>query len=400
MVGLQFTVFSGAAIISSLYVGRLSDRFGRRIVFLYAACGASIAFTGSACAQTFTQFLITSTLGGLFTGTVGNAYAYVSDILPEELRTQYLSYITAVISSCFVIGPFVGGALALFNTRAPFFAAASMASMEILFVYLFIAEPSKLRRASMQCLKDPSSVIASAEVREPVMAARMGSSPVGYTPLLDSDCSQGQESPEKEHHSHGESEGGWIEWYPRRHRHRKRWASTGGIVTTNRYGVVTTSSGLRGPHPWKSAKEEESIGTILQRTFSLQDETTAFEREMFASQLQYEALHKSSLNCSGIADGDKGCSVEGDSSRTSTSAHSIKQFTRPFQAEHRRRYSDSSILSMASPGVVASRGSTNGGRSGELFLHGDGSDGAADYDDDAGSRSFSRSQGRGARARG
>eukprot|EP01038_Epipyxis_sp_PR26KG_P009954 gene9954-13387_t len=144
LVGTLYTVYSGASLLSSLYIGIIADKFGRRNVFFYACCGALGGFLGSAVATTFVELVVWRGIAGLFTGTVGTAFAYVSDIVPANVRAVYFSYLSAVMSTCLVIGPLIGGGLAIFSIRAPFFGAAGMAFCELLMIYFFIKEPKDL----------------------------------------------------------------------------------------------------------------------------------------------------------------------------------------------------------------------------------------------------------------
>ena len=56
-------------------------------------------------------------LAGLLTGTVGNAYAYIADITSKEDRAAYMSYMSASMSSAMIVGPMIGGGLAIFGLR-------------------------------------------------------------------------------------------------------------------------------------------------------------------------------------------------------------------------------------------------------------------------------------------
>jgi len=144
LVGTLYTVYSGCAFLSSLWVGKLSDRFGRRAVFLYSLFGATAAFLGSGFCTTFIEFAICRGIAGLFTGTIGTAFAFVADVTPENTRAVYMSYVSAVISTCFVVGPMIGGGLATFSIRTPFYAAAGVAGFGLIMAYNYIVEPKVL----------------------------------------------------------------------------------------------------------------------------------------------------------------------------------------------------------------------------------------------------------------
>lgn len=145
MIGTLFTVYSSCALLSTFIMGRISDKYGRRTIFLLSAFGSLCASIGCILVVNFTQFLIVSALSGCFTGTVGTAYAYIADIVQEpKKRAKYISYVTATLASCLVLGPLVGGVVSIWYLRGPFFISASMALLELLLVYGYLKSPREL----------------------------------------------------------------------------------------------------------------------------------------------------------------------------------------------------------------------------------------------------------------
>jgi MFS family permease len=146
LIGTQFTVYSASSIFASLVVGKLSDYYGRKKIFLFSALGSLVSATACVFVQNFDQFLVASAFSGLFTGTVGTAYAYVGDLIPDEARRRrYISYITATISLCLVLGPLIGGTVATLYLRAPFFVSAGIALLEVVLVIFVLKNPEDLR---------------------------------------------------------------------------------------------------------------------------------------------------------------------------------------------------------------------------------------------------------------
>jgi MFS family permease len=169
-IGWLYAVYSGMALFSTLFVGKLSDKYGRRAVFLYCCIGAILSFVGSALSRTFIEFAICRGVSGLFTGTIGNAYAYVSDIVPEIERPKYISYVTATLSTCFVIGPIIGGGFAAIDIRAPFVAAAGMATFELILVVCFVKNPQNDQNDSDNdpSLRNISEPLLNSEANNPL----------------------------------------------------------------------------------------------------------------------------------------------------------------------------------------------------------------------------------------
>lgn len=61
-----------------------------------------------------------------FLGGIGLAFvmpsvmAYTADITSEQERAKGMSYVSAALSTGFLVGPAIGGFLAEFGTRVPF----------------------------------------------------------------------------------------------------------------------------------------------------------------------------------------------------------------------------------------------------------------------------------------
>lgn len=162
LIGTQFTVYSASAILSSLIIGRISDHFGRKTVFIISATGALLTSFGCIFITNFTEFLVMSTISGFCSGTVGTAYAYISDIVHEEnLRAKYISYITATISCCLVIGPLLGGALSMISLRIPFIFSSLIACLELILVFVYLKNPAELYEHNKDDEKEEESIYDS-----------------------------------------------------------------------------------------------------------------------------------------------------------------------------------------------------------------------------------------------
>lgn len=161
-VGYLYAVYSGMALLATFFVGRLSDKYGRRSVFIYCCIGAIASFVGSALSQNFVQFAICRGISGLFTGTLGNAYAYIGDLVPEKDKPLYISYVTATMSTCFVVGPIIGGGFAAIDIRAPFVAAAAMAIFELFLVCFYVHDT--IAPTSVEGVSDSSKPLLSEQI--------------------------------------------------------------------------------------------------------------------------------------------------------------------------------------------------------------------------------------------
>ena len=135
MIGIMFSVFTAGSSVASLFVGYLADKYGKRFVLLYASLGAAVCFLLGSFCVTYTQFIISRGFAGLFSGTISTSYAYITEVVPPKDIPKYMSYISATMSSCFVIGPLIGGGLTGFGIRVPFYCAAAFGFIALLNAY-------------------------------------------------------------------------------------------------------------------------------------------------------------------------------------------------------------------------------------------------------------------------
>ena len=153
-IGLLGSIFSACSFVSSLVMGRISDMYGRRITFLVTGFGATIAYAGAIFSTSFYNLLICRALAGLLSGTVGNAFAYLADITSKEERAIYMSYMSAVMSSCFIVGPMIGGGLSIYGLRVPYLGATVFSGIVMVLTYTSLQEPSSLLMKKVELCKD------------------------------------------------------------------------------------------------------------------------------------------------------------------------------------------------------------------------------------------------------
>jgi MFS transporter, DHA1 family, tetracycline resistance protein len=148
-----FGVTWGAAqFIASPMLGVLSDRFGRRPVMLISLFGLAADFLVMTFAPSLAWLLVGRVLSGLTGASFATASAYVADISAPEERAKNFGWVSAGLSSGFLVGPAVAGVLAthairigtfaLDPLRTPFLVAACLCAAN--WVYGLVALPESL----------------------------------------------------------------------------------------------------------------------------------------------------------------------------------------------------------------------------------------------------------------
>jgi DHA1 family tetracycline resistance protein-like MFS transporter len=121
-------------------LGNLSDRFGRRPVLLAALAALGIDYLVMGFAPWIGLLFVGRLIAGAAGASYTPAYAYIADVSPPERRAQNFGLVGAAFGVGFIVGPAVGGLLAEFGTRVPFFVAAALALVNCTFGYFALPE--------------------------------------------------------------------------------------------------------------------------------------------------------------------------------------------------------------------------------------------------------------------
>lgn len=141
VIPLLISVFFAAQFIAGPTIGRLSDRYGRVPVLIVSQVGTVIAFAMLGSAASVPILFFARILDGITGGNIIVAQAYVTDITPDNKRTQSLGYVFAAFGLGFIFGPGLGGLLsAQFGPRAPFWFAALAATLVVLLTIFTLNE--------------------------------------------------------------------------------------------------------------------------------------------------------------------------------------------------------------------------------------------------------------------
>ncbi|SHH02722.1 MFS transporter, DHA1 family, tetracycline resistance protein [Cognatiyoonia sediminum] len=154
--GILATIFAAMQFIFGPTLGSLSDRFGRRPVLLISLAVMAFDYILMAIAGSITFLIVARIIGGITAATQSTAAAYMADISEPDQKAANFGLIGAAFGVGFVLGPLMGGVLAEYGTRAPFYAAAALAAANFLFGYFVLPEtvtdkirrPFKWRRAN------------------------------------------------------------------------------------------------------------------------------------------------------------------------------------------------------------------------------------------------------------
>lgn len=138
--GILSTTFAAMQFFFGPVMGGLSDRFGRRPVLLVALVVMALDYVLMALAGVIWLLLLGRAIGGITAATQSTASAYMADISAPQDRAARFGMVGAAFGAGFVLGPVIGGLLAEYGTRAPFWMAAALAAGNALFGWIVLRE--------------------------------------------------------------------------------------------------------------------------------------------------------------------------------------------------------------------------------------------------------------------
>ncbi len=139
--GVLLSVYSVMQLLFSPVWGRLSDRHGRRPILLLSIAGSCLSQLGYAIAPSFWFLVLARGLAGVCGANITAAQAYVADVTDEKSRASGMGLLGVAMGMGFVIGPAVGGILAHFGPRLPFFVASALAACNFGLAVPILVEP-------------------------------------------------------------------------------------------------------------------------------------------------------------------------------------------------------------------------------------------------------------------
>lgn len=150
VVGYMVAVFAFVQLISSPIAGRWADRYGRKrmIVIGLVIFGLSEFLFG--IGKTVEVLFLSRMFGGLSSAFIMPAVtAFIADITTAHERPKALGYMSAAINTGFIIGPGLGGFLAEFSARLPFYVAGFLGVFAAILSFILLKEPERLEETKV-----------------------------------------------------------------------------------------------------------------------------------------------------------------------------------------------------------------------------------------------------------
>ena len=159
--GAVVLAFGIANFFASPILGALSDRYGRRPVLLLGFLGLGISFFGTALASSLGGLVAVRVVAGAMQANAAIANAYVADITAPGQRAKRFGLLGAMTGAGFIIGPVMGGLLGAMDLQLPFYAAGTLALLNLAYGYFVLPEslPATQRKAFHWRAANPFSAL-------------------------------------------------------------------------------------------------------------------------------------------------------------------------------------------------------------------------------------------------
>ena len=144
VVGYMVAAFAITQLIASPIAGKLVDNIGRKVMIVAGLFIFGLSEFLFGLGSSIEILFISRMLGGVSAAFIMPAVtAYIADITTLSQRPKALGYMSAAISTGFIIGPGIGGFLAEYGTRVPFYAAGVLGIVAAILSLLLLKEPTR-----------------------------------------------------------------------------------------------------------------------------------------------------------------------------------------------------------------------------------------------------------------
>lgn len=150
-IGYLTAAFAIAQLIFSPFAGKAVDKIGRKVILVIGLFIFGFSEFLFGLGKDLWVLFISRLLGGVSAAFIMPAVtAYIADITTPQDRAKALGYMSAAISTGFIIGPGIGGFLAEFGTRMPFYFAGVLGTLAAILTIILITEPERASQSDEQ----------------------------------------------------------------------------------------------------------------------------------------------------------------------------------------------------------------------------------------------------------
>jgi DHA1 family tetracycline resistance protein-like MFS transporter len=151
--GLSIALLPVGMFFGTPYLGALSDKYGRKNIFITCLTMTAISYSLLAIAvylHSLIMFLLSRLFAGFFAGSYEIAQASAADLSTHENKARNMGWIMFAMSIGFIFGPLITSftadqtsALSFFGITTPFWIAAFLSTTNAILITLFFTNTFK-----------------------------------------------------------------------------------------------------------------------------------------------------------------------------------------------------------------------------------------------------------------
>ncbi len=156
IVTLVPVVYAAGQFIAAPLFGKLGDRWGRRPVLLFSLFGQAVGYFLFGVGGSLAMLIFGRLIGGLTSGNLSTASAYIADISKPEERSKNFASISTAWSLGLILGPALGGLMGQFSLETPAYVAGVVTLLNVVLGYFLLPEslPKERRDTTPFRLRD------------------------------------------------------------------------------------------------------------------------------------------------------------------------------------------------------------------------------------------------------
>lgn len=157
-LGLLMALYATMHFIFAPLWGNLSDRYGRKPILMIGVLGNAIAqLLFGLSTQLWMLYAARALSGMLSAATLPTAMAYIGDTTSAEDRGGGMGMLGAAMGIGMILGPGIGGWLGTRSLSLPFFVAAALSMLTLVFILLSLPEslPAAKRTVDSNHIQGP-----------------------------------------------------------------------------------------------------------------------------------------------------------------------------------------------------------------------------------------------------
>lgn len=163
--GLEFGaligVYSLMQFLATTFLGRLSDRVGRRPILLVSILISLVGYVIFTIAGSYSVLFLARTVSGFSAGNISVAQAYIADVTSAADRSRGMGLIGAAFGLGFIVGPALGGVAGHYGGPAAVgLTAAALCVVNVVTAYFILPESLKAEHRVARRLFDVEHLVS------------------------------------------------------------------------------------------------------------------------------------------------------------------------------------------------------------------------------------------------